>query len=348
MELITVNYATAQSCIEQSIRTRNCAFLRGSPGIGKSDLVKTIAKKFNLKLIDVRLSQREAVDLLGYPSIDKEQGKASYVPMDDFPIDTDQIPEGYNGWLLFLDEINHADPSTQKAAYRVILDKEVGSKRLHKNVAIVLAGNLDTDNALTDEMGTAIQSRLSPHLILEVDFPQWMEWAETHGIDHRICSFLQFRRDLLHSFDPDHADVTYPCPRSWEFANRYINGKDFNQSPLAETLQPLLAGTLGSGCALEFQSFLRLYSELPTLADLESNPDKAILPDKPDVILAMTGFLAHNANTQNIKSLMRYIARLDAEFQAVTLSSIERRQSTLSVHPEITNWYAVNADRLIA
>jgi len=35
----------------------------GSPGIGKSDIVKTVAKENNLKVIDVRLSQCDPTDL---------------------------------------------------------------------------------------------------------------------------------------------------------------------------------------------------------------------------------------------------------------------------------------------
>ena len=38
-------------------------FLHGSPGIGKSDLVKAVAKHFDRKLIDLRLSQCDPTDL---------------------------------------------------------------------------------------------------------------------------------------------------------------------------------------------------------------------------------------------------------------------------------------------
>ena len=42
-------------------------FLQGSPGIGKSDLVKSVASKCNLELIDLRLSQCDITDLNGLP-----------------------------------------------------------------------------------------------------------------------------------------------------------------------------------------------------------------------------------------------------------------------------------------
>jgi MoxR-like ATPase len=53
-------------------------FIHGSPGIGKSYIVNDIAAQNNLGLIDVRLSQLDAVDLRGiqffYQKIQKQKG----------------------------------------------------------------------------------------------------------------------------------------------------------------------------------------------------------------------------------------------------------------------------------
>lgn len=75
-------------------------FIQGSPGIGKSDIVRSIANKANLQVIDVRLSQCDPSDLLGFPKL--TGAKAEYLPMAQFPIEGDTVPEGCNGWLLFL------------------------------------------------------------------------------------------------------------------------------------------------------------------------------------------------------------------------------------------------------
>ena len=50
-------------------------FIHGSPGIGKSYIVNDIAKQKGLEIIDVRLSQLDAVDLRGIPSISNDQTK---------------------------------------------------------------------------------------------------------------------------------------------------------------------------------------------------------------------------------------------------------------------------------
>lgn len=90
--------------------------LEGSPGVGKSDIIKRVAEQNKLKVIDLRLAQCDPCDLNGFPTVNKETGTASYVPMDTFPIESTPIPKGYKGWLLFLDECNSAPRAVQAAA----------------------------------------------------------------------------------------------------------------------------------------------------------------------------------------------------------------------------------------
>jgi MoxR-like ATPase len=113
---ITVTPSQAAQCLVDSIKAKIVALLTGSPGTGKSSLIRAIAKEYKLKVIDFRLAQCDPVDLLGFPDINRQTGKASYVPMDVFPLEGDPVPEGYSGWLLFLDEANSADRAVQKAA----------------------------------------------------------------------------------------------------------------------------------------------------------------------------------------------------------------------------------------
>ena len=147
-----VRISQATSMLTKYLQAKLVPMLTGSPGIGKSQIIHKIAEDFNLKVIDLRLSQCDLTDLLGFPQI--TGSKAGYVPMDTFPIQGDKVPDGYSGWMLFLDEMNGAVPAVQAAAYKLILDRMVGSYHLHKNVAIVCAGNLETDNGIVNPMPT--------------------------------------------------------------------------------------------------------------------------------------------------------------------------------------------------
>ncbi len=45
------------------IKANRPVMLHGSPGVGKSDVIRQVADELNVKLIDIRLSQLDPVDL---------------------------------------------------------------------------------------------------------------------------------------------------------------------------------------------------------------------------------------------------------------------------------------------
>ena len=334
-----VKVSQAVSMIAKFIRARLVPMITGSPGIGKSNIVHQIAAEYGLKVIDMRLAQCDPTDLLGFPSI--QGAKASYVPMDTFPVEGDPIPQGYKGWLIFLDEMNSAPMAVQSAAYKLILDRMVGNHKLHKNVAIVAAGNLETDNAIVQPMSTALQSRMA-HLELIADAKEWVDWASSNGIDYRITSYINFRPDALYTFSPDHTDKTYASPRTWEFANRVLQVAD---ASTPEAL-PMLAGTISEGVAREFLGFCKIHMSLPKLADIIAAPTTIAVPDEPSILFAMTGALGNNANKENIGALMKFIQRLPVEFQVVTLRETIRRNKELIQHEAVRDWVTKSATDL--
>lgn len=321
------------------IRAKLVPMLVGSPGCGKSQIIYEIAKEHNLKVIDLRLSQCDPTDLAGFPTV--EGNKADYVPMKHFPIAGDPVPAGFNGWLLFLDEATSAPPAIQAAAYKLILDRQVGSHHLHDRVAIVCAGNLETDNAIVQPMSTALQSRLV-HMELVVDSNEWVEWAAANGIDHRISDYIKFKPKDLYTFTPDHTDKTYACPRTWEFANRVLKVTD----DAAPERLAMLAGTLSEGVAREFLTFCKIYQSLPKISAIVATPDAIKVPQEPSILFALTGSLAHNATAANFDSLMKFITRLPVEFQVVTMRETIRRNKTMMSHPAVQKWVSESAASL--
>ena len=331
-----VTPSQATSMIAKYIQAKIVPMLTGSPGMGKSAIVKDIAKTYNLKLIDLRLSQCDPTDLMGFPSIQGQ--RAGYLPMETFPLEGDPIPEGYSGWLLFLDEFNSASIAVQAAGYKLILDRMVGQKNLHKHVAVVCAGNLETDGAIVNPMSTAMQSRLA-HLELVTDVNQWLDWAYENGIHRFITSYIKFKPGNLYAFSPDHTDKTYACSRTWEFANRVLKVTDTDDKDLL----PMLAGVLSEGVAREFIGFTKIDKDLPKITQIMESPNSIRVPDEPSVLFALTGSISHHANKDNLAPLITYIKRLPKEFQVVTLRETVRRQKELVGHPAMQEWIGTAA-----
>ena len=325
--------------ITAAIKAKVVPMIHGSPGIGKSQIVYQIAKTYNLLVIDIRLSQCDPTDLAGFPTI--AGGKADYVPMAHFPIEGDAMPinpetgERYAGWLLFLDESTSAPPAIQAAAYKLVLDRMVGSHRLHKKVAMVLAGNLETDGAIVHPMSTALQSRLV-HLELVVDHKEFLDWAYVNGVYHRITDFVKFKPGMIYTFSPEHTDKTYACPRTWAFADAILKVEK-ESSP---DLLPLLAGTISEGVAREFLGFCKVYDKIPKIEAIEANPTTVVVPQEPSIIWALTGSIADNIHKGNASQLMTFVTRLPREFQVVSMLEISRKHEPLQKHPAVTAWVA--------
>lgn len=277
----------------------------GSPGIGKSHVIRDIANELNLWVIDLRLSQLEAVDLNGLP--DRQDARLVWLPPAAIPLDTDRIPDGYSGWLLFLDELNSAAVDVQKAAYKLILDRMVGQYKLHPACFIAAAGNLTTDRAITYRMPTPLQSRMI-HFVMETDIDDWLAWAQKNNIDERIIGFLRYHKDMLYTFNPDSDNYTYACPRTWEFASRLISGEQKLEFTLLEAV-------IGSAAASAFIGFVNSIKDLVPFSVIIDNPHMAPVMQSSDKTLAVLTLLLNKIDATNYKPILAYVKRYDFEHQ---------------------------------
>ena len=304
-------------------------FIQSSPGIGKSSIVKQIAKENNLELIDHRLSTSSPEDLLGLPHFVEDH--AVFSPFRDvFPLSDSPLPRRKNGWLLFFDEFNSAPRSVQAACYKIILDREVGQHKLHPNCVIVCAGNLLDDNAITVNLSTAMQSRLV-HLVMECDFNTWFtNVALKENYDERVSAYLNMYPNHLMQFDPNHTEMTFACPRTWEFVNRLVK----NESELDETMVPLLSGTISSEIALSFVNFCKIRNELITVNQVIANPDTAPIPEKNEAMWSTVFHLLNHVDKKNFKFIAKYIHRYSVDYQIIFYRAIKVQHPELCSEPE--------------
>ena len=337
-----LNYNQTKDCVVKCLQTGLVPFIHGSPGLGKSALLREVAKQFNLLYIDVRLSQCDPTDLNGLPMFNAVTNKAEYRPMNIFPLKEDKLPDGYTGWLISFDEMNTAPKAIQAASYKILLDREVGQNKLHSNVAMVAAGNLSTDGAIVTRQSTALSSRMI-HFNMVVDINTWINWALKNEIDHKIISYIKFKPEMLHKFDTNHNDHTFPCPRTWEFLSTLIRGSN----TLSYTKLPLLVGAIGEGAGREFFGYCEIFLELPTRKEILANPHNTPIPEEPSTLYALTGYISSDMTDKNVESYMYYIDRLPAEFKTITLQLALKRDINLLQHDSLQTWISNNADNLI-
>lgn len=308
--------------------------LISSPGIGKSSLYKMLAKKYNLKLIDHRLSTSAPEDLSGLPEFYTDEAgvrRSHFVPFDFFPIIGTILPKDYEGWLVFFDEFNSGTKMVQAACYKTILDKQVGQEDLDPRVALGAAGNLRTDRALTNDLSTAMQSRLI-HIEMMVDHKEWLEdVAFAQDYDERIIAFLNYDQNQLMDFRPDHQDKTFNCPRTWEFMNKLIKGK-----LVVPEKTTMYAGTITSGSAASFVQFCEIYKDLLTIKDILANPQGVPVPHEPNRKSAIVSHLIGKITEDTFEDICTFINRMDLSFRILFFRGALVKHPELRVHPEFS------------
>ena len=333
--------------LTRAFRGGKVPVIRSSPGMGKSELTQDVADEFDLLLLDFRLGQADITDLNGLPrflEIPREDGtvdhRAEFVPFASFPLEGDALPinpktgKPYRGWLLFFDEITSAPKQIQAAAYKILLERKLGNRKLHEMVFMAAAGNLETDNAVVHAMSTALQSRLI-HLNMRLDHKEWMEWAIKKGVDSRILAYLSFRPNHLLDFKPDHNDRTFACPRTWWFAHCMIEGR----TQMDEIDRALLAGTIGAGVSAEFLSFIQVYDQLPNLSDIIQDPANAPLPKEASVKYALTSTLAEHMDDKNVDQIVQYLDRFPVEHRVLCIRMARLRKPAIMRHKSINDMF---------
>jgi hypothetical protein len=331
MSEVSMYQVTPRQAKEMSLEVMEAGltpYLHSSPGMGKSSIMRSIAKENSLKLIDHRLSTSAPEDLSGLPHFNA-QGRAEFAPFADlFPIEGDDIPEDMNGWMIFLDEFPAASKQVQAAAFKLVLDRMTGQKNLHSNVVMAAAGNLMSDKSIVNPISTAMQSRII-HLELKLNFEEWLEdVAMPQKWDSRIIGFLSQYPSKLMDFKPNHTEKTFCCPRTWEFMNKLIQGK-----AVVPAKAPLYTGTISSGVAVEFMQFAQVYGSLVSITEILRDPEGAPLPFNNDTRWATVSMIMEHIKADNFDRLCTYANRFDMPFQVLFYRMAMINHPKLRTHP---------------
>lgn len=271
-EAFEINIRTLKKALLINFDANLTPMIYGQPGVGKSQIIKEIADDLNAMFHDVRLTSMDATDFSGLPSfVTDENGnkkRATYLPFNIFPLEGDEFPinpktgKPYERHILLFDELTSASKQLQAAAYRAILDREIGNYKLHPKCHLVAAGNRTTDGAIAYELSTALKSRMiSYHL--RSDLMQWIDdyaskmvavkdnevgfEMDTDKDDNvskvirarpqiapEIIAFLYMNKtnpNVFNNFEDanEKNHYSYACPRSWEFLSRCFYQKDFQE-----------------------------------------------------------------------------------------------------------------------
>lgn len=297
-ETHTVRLSEAKKYVNHiSVNTGRPAMLWGGPGIGKSEVVESIVTDLaNVgktgRLYDMRLSMCEPTDLMGIPYFDSNVGIMRWAPPALLPRHEDAAK--VDQVVLFLDEMNGAPPAVQAAAYQLILNRRVGEYVLPDNVALVAAGNRETDKGVVYRMPKPLANRFV-HFEIRVVFDDWLEWATSNGIIADVVGYLTAKKSDLNKFDPKSPDHSFPTPRSWTYVSDILkDAKGFNEGELTD----MIVGTIGQGTALGFAAHRKTSALLPDPLLILKGQAKELKTKEMSAMYTLATSLAYELKSQ--------------------------------------------------
>ena len=250
---IKESIALLEKCYRSGFKTP--LFFWGDPGIGKTAIPHAVARRVNVECRVISVADATPSDLKGYPLLTSDE-LFKFIPMSEFPRDGEGI--------LYLDELNLANPVVMALAQRLLLARRIGEYVLPDGWLVCASGNTAENRAAVYEMPQPVANRLC-HVTATPVFSEWKEYVLEEGLDGEpiredVLGFLNFATHHFHTSSGQTMDKAFPTPRSWGSVN----------SALHRDLDELIPGLVGIGAAGEFEVYREIKRDLPDIEAIMS------------------------------------------------------------------------------
>jgi len=307
------------------INKRRPLMFHGPSGIGKSEGISQSCAEHDGTLVDIRVSQYESIDFRGIPDI--QQGATVWNMPATLPFKGNSkfdMCDSSKPIYLFLDEVNQGDPSVMSVCYQLINDRRIGEHELLDNVVIIAAGNRQQDRGTTNRFPAPLSNRMT-HAELTADIRSWSAWAGKGGISPTIIGFLNFRPELLTTFDTAKPVPVFATPRTWKFA-----AEDFVDTDMPDEVRVAsMSGSVGEGPAIELMGFAEIMKSIVPIEKIIAEPTKVAVPKELSLQWAMATHVASHLTQATADQLQKYLKRMEPEMTVMAWTLAINRDDTV-------------------
>jgi hypothetical protein len=234
----------------------------------------------------------------------------------------DQLPDV---GVLFLDELGQAEEEVKKPAAELILNGQVGTTKLPIGWRVVAATNRVGDRSgVMRELMFLVNRRLLLKISGEVK--PWASWAQDHEVHEMVITFAESHPTIAFRDSVPDGDQPFCTPRTLVMMDKTLKAlrsqEDVNSNilPMSDLAREAASGLIGEGAAGQFYAHMRFFNVIPTLEEIEENPDAARLPSGKDGQMVCVYMLARRVTEENSSSVINYISRMGAEMQIAALN----------------------------
>ena len=314
---------TLKSTIKSLFPIQRTVCIEGSPGGGKTTIVQEVAKELDIPYIE-RHMPTMLVEDFGIPMVMGDNETLSYKLPDWFPVKGKSPDKG----ILCFDDRNQANADLQKVLANICQARNLHGVPLPDGWMVISTGNKQSDRAGANRVLSHLRNRETV-VELETHLDDWSSWAIDNNVKPEVISFIRFRPNLLHDFDPQRDQNA--TPRSW------VEGvSDVLGVVSSDAEYECFKGAVGEGPAAEFVGYLRIFRKLPNPDNILLNPTTADVPSDPATLYALSGAIAQRSTVANFERVCTYAERMPPEFSVLTVSYAARK------NPDLANTQAFN------
>ena len=333
-----------------SVGKKRTVLVEGDMGIGKSTILKLLAKRFPEHHPSYFDCTTKDLGDLYIPDLDTERGCVTFLPNEQFGIHTDKP------LLLMIDEFGKANPSVKNGMLITALERMIGNKKMHPDSIQCMTTNLGAEG-VGDLLPPHARNRI---IVVRMRKPTSEEWITNYAINNDIhpsvMGFVKEFPQVMQSFtdvsNPDDNPYIYHpkrqanafcTPRSLECASDILHQREHLTD---DTLTGALIGTIGERAALDLMAFVKLADKLPTLESIKTDPSNALVPDSASAVCMVVYRALATMERDFVKPWLTYMQRLSAEAQGMFAMGIKppayAKASMVMQTSEYRDWAIAN------
>ena len=326
--------------------------VEGHMGSGKSSMLDMLAELMPKHLpvyFDCTTKDLGDITIPDIVHMDDGSGFVRYVTNEELGVHNNRPI------ILMIDELGKANPAVKLSLRRIMLERKIGSYKLHPESVVFGTTNLGAEG-VGDLLPAHTRNSLT---VVESAKPTWEEFVAyglNNGFHETVLGWARNNDKAFADFrdikDPDENEYIYHpqstrtafvTPRSLHAASDWMHVSDKFDD---KTLTGMLIGAIGGSAAGDLMAFARLATQLPSLQSIWDTPQTAKVPTSAGAIMMVVYKLLGNVERTNINACLDYILRLSKEAQGVFANGVShdkfKQRSVVMTNKKFTDWAIAN------
>lgn len=318
--------------------------LIGPPGIGKTAIMKQIAREKGIGLVEYTLTHHTRQSAVGLPVLEKKMFAGKVYTVTEYTMseivasvydcmEQQKVKEG----ILFLDEINCVSETLAPTMLQFLQCKKFGTHKIPEGWVIVAAGNPERYNKAVREFDIVTLDRVKK-IEIQADYPVWREYAKKQQIHSAVLAYLDLKKENFYRIQEEKEGSCFVTARGWEDLSRIIQVYEELDIPVTkDVVYEYLQHQETAGDFAGFYQLCKKYEKDYAIGELFSLENQEKLEEKARV-LEVSGLdekltvinLLESALNEMVREYLKekaYINGLYQELKMIKMQAEDERET---------------------